>query len=181
MGRPRLELTGQRFSRLLVLAFANYDKRRNTFWLCLCDCGKQITVRGTALKIGRVASCGCYAREVSSKIHFKHGHRRRPDGKRSPTYRSYGAMKNRCYGETHPRYADYGGRGIQVCERWLESFENFLADMGERPTGKTLDRFPNKDGNYEPSNCRWATPKEQAANRRPRSRAGTPLDTRNAA
>jgi len=79
-------------------------------------------------------------------------------------------MRQRCFDSARAGYRDYGGRGITVCQRW-NSFENFLADMGERPIGKTLDRFPNPDGNYEPGNCRWATPLEQARNRRPRKAA----------
>jgi len=74
-------------------------------------------------------------------------------------------MKQRCRNKNAPDYHRYGGRGIAICDRWLNSFENFLADMGERPSGMTLDRYPEKDGNYEPGNCRWATPKQQAANR----------------
>lgn len=92
-----------------------------------------------------------------------HGHAR---GKCTPTYESWSAMKSRCNNPNHDSWKNYGGRGITVCDRWLHSFENFLADMGERPEGKTLDRFPNRDGNYEPSNCRWATVAEQNANRR---------------
>ncbi len=97
-------------------------------------------------------------------VTVKHGHAR--DFNETPTYRSWQRMKNRCLNPNKDNYALYGGRGIQVCERWRSSFENFLADMGERPEGKTLDRYPNPDGNYEPNNCRWATPKEQTNNTR---------------
>lgn len=86
------------------------------------------------------------------------------------TNASWSAMRERCRNPRHPGYAYYGGRGITVCERWLNSFANFLADMGPRPEGKTLDRFPNNDGNYEPGNCRWATARQQQANRRPSKR-----------
>jgi hypothetical protein len=91
-----------------------------------------------------------------------HGH---ATGKRSATYRSWESMKSRCENPHSDQYPRYGGRGIRVCERWQSSFEHFLADMGERPEGTTLDRFPNSNGNYEVSNCRWANAKDQARNR----------------
>jgi len=94
---------------------------------------------------------------------WRHGHNTRT--KRSPTYQSWSAMKLRCLNPNYKKFYLYGGRGIKVCDRWVESFENFLADMGQRPEGKTLDRYPNKDGNYEPGNCRWATQEEQHSNR----------------
>jgi hypothetical protein len=99
-----------------------------------------------------------------------HGHAKRKGSSATPTYRSWVAMKSRCYDPNDPRRDNYADRGIVVCERWRTSFTNFLADMGERPAGTTLDRYPDNDGNYEPTNCRWATPKQQAANRRHQGR-----------
>jgi hypothetical protein len=92
-----------------------------------------------------------------------HGHA--STGNNSPTYRTWRSMRKRCLDKAHLHYDRYGGAGVTICERW-DSFENFLADMGERPEGKTLDRYPVKDGNYEPGNCRWATKREQALNRK---------------
>lgn len=91
---------------------------------------------------------------------------RLPDGRRDPTYVVWASMKQRCSNPKTINFRDYGGRGITVCQRWRESFENFFADMGVRPAGMQLDRYPNKDGNYEPGNCRWITPKANARNRR---------------
>lgn len=129
-------------------------------WLCQCACGNQIVVRSTNLQSGNSHSCGCLRHTVP----LRHGHAK--EKYRTPTYNSWSSMIQRC---TNPkeinRYKYYGGCGIVICDRWLK-FENFLADMGERPAGKTLDRYPNPYGNYEPENCRWATYKEQRHNQR---------------
>ena len=162
MGK-RLQLTGLQFGRLLVQNYAGLDKSQNSVWLCLCDCGETIITQGCGLQSGNTKSCGCLARELSSKRNSTHGHKK--NYKRSPTYHSWLAMRERCYRKKHPRYKDYGGRGISVCRRWKNSFSNFLSDMGERPARKTLDR-KNTNGNYTPSNCRWSTPTSQALNRR---------------
>jgi hypothetical protein len=160
---PKLkDITGQRFGRLVALKPNGKDQSGCWWWLCICDCGKQTTVRGAVLRRNDTRSCGCSMDESKTK----HGHIWRYNGKRyrSPTYISWAGMLTRCRNSKQRSYAEYGGRGIAVCERWL-AFENFLADMGERPPGLTLDRIDN-DGGYEPGNCRWATTKEQRANQR---------------
>jgi hypothetical protein len=158
-----IDLTNMRFGRLLVLRRVENNRRGKVCWLCRCDCGKEKEVRAQHLRSVQ-QSCGC---QRGGKL--KHGHVVYINGKQhpSPTYHSWMAMKQRCLNPNQLGYPDYGGRGITVCDRWQgeHGFENFLADMGKRPKGKTLDRFPNNDGNYEPGNCRWATPKQQANNR----------------
>lgn len=159
-GRPK-DITNQRFGRLVALHRAGKDRHNRFYWECACDCGNVAEVLLQALTSGDTKSCGCITRERPPGT--KHGHA--INGKWSPTYYSWMAMKQRCLNPNHAEYSRYGAKGVTVCDRWKDSFETFLADMGERPAGKTIDRFPNKTGNYEPGNCRWATPEEQSQNR----------------
>jgi hypothetical protein len=152
--RRLIDLHGQRFGRWVVLAYVKDGK-----WLCLCDCGACVVVDGLGLRRGTSKSCGCLKRELAKAQFTKHG----MAGSRE--YRSWTEMKSRCFNPKHHRYENYGGRGISVCKRWANSFEDFFADMGPRPEGRSLDRR-NVNGHYEPENCGWATHKEQANNRR---------------
>lgn len=155
------DITGQRFGRLVALRIVG--KARRARWLCECDCGHEYTVEGTMLRSGNTRSCGCLQPQKARNRVWKHGHAQHGPSK---TYTSWANMLRRCDDSTGRDFEYYGGRGISVCERW-RSFENFLADMGERPIGLTLDRIENDRG-YEPGNCRWATWSEQQINRRPK-------------
>ncbi len=157
------DLTGAQFVDLRVLRQAEIrGAARQVFWHCRCVCGKEVITSGSDLRSGHSKSCGCLRFRTASNL--QHGHNRA--GKPSRTYQSWRTMKARCANPTEINWHRYGGRGITVCDRW-QKFENFLEDMGERPADRTLDRI-DPDGNYELSNCRWATLKEQRANRRTR-------------
>ena len=151
-----VDLSGESFGRLRVLARVENGPDGRARWLCVCNCGLQTIVLGKCLRSRHTTSCGC---RKNDRVHgHLVGHRA------SPTYFSWQTMIQRCKNQKAPNYSYYGGRSIKVCGRWL-SFENFLTDMGVRPEGLTLDRI-DSDGDYEPGNCRWASWKEQMANRR---------------
>lgn len=163
----RLNLVGMTFGRLTFLQQApdyicpNGKHRTQSVWLCVC--GKTIVASNTNVARGNTRSCGCFMLDRVRAVLTKHGHNRVEH--RTRTYRIWAGMKSRCTNPNNHKWADYGGRGIRVCDRWQDSFENFLADMGECPDGKCIDRL-NNDGNYELGNCAWNTQKEQQRNKR---------------
>jgi hypothetical protein len=137
----------------------------SVFWLCVCICGKLKILRSSDLLGNKIVSCGCWKDRNNTLRSTVHGCSIR--GNITIEYRTWLNMRNRCNNPRAEKWADYGGRGIKVCARWSD-FRNFLADMGKRPEGTSLDRV-NNDGNYAPDNCRWATPIEQANNKRSRN------------
>lgn len=150
---------GQTFNRWTLIRLSHSDKQ-GKHWLCRCICGTERVVRQHAVIHGVSKSCGCLHEEVMQTLFVTHG------GTRSPEYSSFQGMHSRCENPNDRRYKDYGGRGIRVCERWLHSFENFIADMGKRPSPKhTLERR-NNDLGYSPENCIWASQKTQSRNKR---------------
>lgn len=152
---------GNRYGRLTVVG--RYPVRRKSgkktciYWLSRCDCGKELEVRGSCLRVGWTQSCGCLMSYALRQGVF--------DSSRQRTRRSWDAMKERCLNPSNDHYSNYGGRGIGICARWLVSFSNFVSDIGPRPAGFSLGRI-NNDEDYKPSNCRWESAREQANNKR---------------
>lgn len=161
-----IDITGHKFGRWTVIERAGGGgKNKKATWLCRCECGTEKVVRGDVLRRGVSRSCGCYRDERQRATVTRHGHW--VGGEATPEWRAWNAMLQRCTKPSHEKYPNYGGRGIRICDRWAESFENFLKDMGMRPSARhSLDRIDN-DGDYEPGNCRWATAEQQNRNRRP--------------
>lgn len=155
--------SGAVFSRWTVLGVA--PRRRDVAYFCRCTCGVLKSVIASNLISGKSKSCGCLSREMTSKARSTHG----CNGTNSAEYRAWANMKSRCLDSSRPDFNYYGGRGIGICQQWVDSFESFLADMGLKPSREySLDRI-NVNGNYEPSNCRWATPSVQHKNIRPQT------------
>lgn len=155
---PYLDLTNERFGRLVALKISGRDKNRHLMWECVCDCGNIKNIAGTSLIEKYTTSCGCYHRETKSKYNKKHG----KSGHK--IYKVWLSMKSRCYGNDKKYEKNYKGR-IFVCDRWMDSFQNFFDDMFlSYKEGLSLDRI-NNDGDYCPENCRWTTPEVQSNNK----------------
>lgn len=161
--RKITDLTGKTYARLTVISYSHTKPGGKVHWVCKCSCGKTTIVRSDQLKDGNTTSCGCRQKET---LLLRETHSEAFKGKKTHEYRAYHNMKARCLNKNHKHYHNYGGRGIIICDRWLESYANFLTDVGRAPGDDfSLDRI-NNDLNYEPGNCKWSTFSEQQNNKR---------------
>jgi hypothetical protein len=159
-----INLQGQRFGRLLVVKDVGRSMDNKILWRCQCECGRSTNVRSSYLRSGHTRSCGCLKVDIAPMNAPPKTHGAASNGHRWPEYRAWCGMKERCLNPKNKSYKHYGARGITVCERWIDSFKNFIADMGRRPSPEhSIDRI-NNDGPYDPANCRWATYKQQLSN-----------------
>lgn len=159
MGRPVVDLVGRVFGRLTVERL-DHVSREGAKWQCSCSCGNKTVVTGNALRKGTCTSCGCLRSELGRARATTHGQTG------THAYTVWRGMRERCGLSSHKSFEAYGGRGIRVCDRWENSFETFLSDMGQPPSARHSIERVMVDGNYEPGNCIWATPAQQARNRR---------------
>jgi hypothetical protein len=162
----KLDITGNRYWRLTVKSFSHTDKFRSSYWNCDCECGNTVVVRIAELTRGGTKSCGCWQSDTITRINTRHGMSKMPE------YKVWTQMRQRCSNPKNKNFFHYGGRGISVCKRW-DDFSLFISDMGSRPSIIHSIERVNNSGNYEPSNCRWATMKEQCRNKRNAARKGS--------